>query len=125
MCLVLSEDFAHSWCHQGSVAIIPVRTAARIASTSRCGDTSPSAVRCGRRSYRNVRRPSPATPSRRQRHNAFLAAATLRRYLDEMHGDLFLGLLAYNIGPRNGGLRAIMEQYGARDFATIQPYLNT
>jgi len=60
-----------------------------------------------------------------QRHNAFLAAATLRRYLDEMHGDPFLGLLAYNIGPRNGGLRAIMEQYGARDFATIQPYLNT
>ena len=60
-----------------------------------------------------------------QRHNAFLAAATLHRYLDEMHGDLFLGLLAYNIGPRNGGLRAIMEQYGARDFATIQPYLNT
>ena len=60
-----------------------------------------------------------------QRHNAFAAAATLRRYLDEMHGDLFLGLLAYNIGPRNGGLRAIMEQYGARDFATIQPYLNT
>ena len=60
-----------------------------------------------------------------QRHNAFLAAATLRRYLDEMHGDPFLGLLAYNIGPRNGGLRAIMEQYGARDFVTIQPYLNT
>src|SRR5438445_702398 len=60
-----------------------------------------------------------------QRQNAFLAAATLRRYLDEMHGDLFLGLLAYNIGPRNGGLRAIMEQYGARDFATLQPYLNT
>src|SRR2546428_1798066 len=60
-----------------------------------------------------------------QRHNAFLAAATLRRYLDEMHGDPFLGLLAYNIGPRNGGRRALMEQYGARDFATIQPYLNT
>ena len=60
-----------------------------------------------------------------QRHNAFLAAATLRRYLDEMHGDPFLGLLAYNIGPRNGGLRAIMEQYGARDFVTIQPYLHT
>ena len=60
-----------------------------------------------------------------QRHNAFLAAATLRRYLDEMHGDPFLGLLAYNIGPRNGGLRAIMEQYGVRDFATIQPYLST
>src|SRR5437667_141889 len=60
-----------------------------------------------------------------QRHNAFLAAATLRRYLDEMHGDPFLGLLAYNIGPRNGGLRAIMEPYGARDFATIQPYLST
>src|SRR5439155_1106490 len=26
-----------------------------------------------------------------QRHNAFAAAATLRRYLDEMRGDLFLG----------------------------------
>ena len=60
-----------------------------------------------------------------QRHNAFVAAATLRRYLADMRGDLFLGLLAYNIGPRNGGLRAIMEQYGARDFVTIQPYLNT
>jgi len=58
-----------------------------------------------------------------QRHNAFLAAATLRLYLEEMHGDPFLGLLAYNIGPRNGGLRTIMEQYGARDFVTIQPYL--
>ncbi|MFQ5665751.1 MAG: transglycosylase SLT domain-containing protein [Candidatus Binatia bacterium] len=58
-----------------------------------------------------------------QRHNAFVAAATLRRYLDEMGGDLFLGLLAYNIGPRNGGLRSIMKHYGARDFVTIQPYL--
>jgi len=58
-----------------------------------------------------------------QRHNAFLAAATLHLYLDEMHGDPFLGLLAYNIGPRNGGLRTAMEQYGARDFVTIQPYL--
>ncbi len=58
-----------------------------------------------------------------QRHNAFLAAATLRLYLDQMHGDPFLALLAYNIGPRNGGLRSIMEQYGARDFVTIQPYL--
>jgi hypothetical protein len=58
-----------------------------------------------------------------QRHNAYLAAATLRRYLDEMGGDFFLGLLAYNIGPRNGGLRSIMSQYGARDFVTIQPYL--
>lgn len=57
------------------------------------------------------------------RHNAFLAAATLREYLRQMNGDLFLGLLAYNIGPRNGGLRTIMEQYGARDFHTIQPYL--
>ena len=60
-----------------------------------------------------------------QRHNAFVAAATLDLYLAEMRGDLFLGLLAYNIGPRNGGLRAIMDQYGARDFVTIQPYLNT
>ncbi len=58
-----------------------------------------------------------------QRHNAFVAAATLRHYLDEMRGDLFLALLAYNIGPRNGGLRSIMRQYGARDFITIQPYL--
>src|SRR5581483_8848717 len=58
-----------------------------------------------------------------QRHNAYLAAATLRLYLDEMSGDLFLGLLAYNIGPRNGGLRTAMRQYGARDFATVQPYL--
>jgi hypothetical protein len=58
-----------------------------------------------------------------QRHNAFVAAATLRRYLTDMRGDLFLGLLAYNIGPRNGGLRSIMTQYGAHDFVTIQPYL--
>ncbi|MFN8626283.1 MAG: transglycosylase SLT domain-containing protein [Candidatus Binatia bacterium] len=58
-----------------------------------------------------------------QRHNAFVAAATLHNYLAEMHGDLFLGLLAYNIGPHNGGLRSIMRQYGARDFITIQPYL--
>jgi soluble lytic murein transglycosylase-like protein len=58
-----------------------------------------------------------------QRHNAFVAAATLRRYLDEMKDDPFLGLLAYNIGPRNGGLLSIMRQYGARDFVTIQPYL--
>jgi soluble lytic murein transglycosylase-like protein len=58
-----------------------------------------------------------------QRHNAFVAAATLRGYLDEMGGDVFLALLAFNIGPRNGGLRAIMTQYGARDFVTIQPYL--
>ena len=57
------------------------------------------------------------------RHNAAVGAATLRRYLDQMNGDLFLGLLAYNIGPANGGLRAIMDRYGARDFVTIQPYL--
>jgi hypothetical protein len=58
-----------------------------------------------------------------QRHNAFVAAATLRRYLTEMRGDLVLAILAYNIGPRNGGLRSIMEQYGAREFVTVQPYL--
>ncbi|MBX3025037.1 transglycosylase SLT domain-containing protein [bacterium] len=57
------------------------------------------------------------------RQNAAVGAATLRRYLDQMRGDLFLGLLAYNIGPANGGLRAIMDRYGARDFVTIQPYL--
>jgi len=58
-----------------------------------------------------------------QRHNAFLGAATLRQYLDQMGDDLFLGLLAYNIGPQNGGLKSIMSQYGAKDFVTIQPYL--
>ncbi|MGR9073463.1 MAG: transglycosylase SLT domain-containing protein, partial [Gammaproteobacteria bacterium] len=57
------------------------------------------------------------------RQNAFVAAATLVYYLDEMDGDLFLALLAYNIGPANGGLRFIMQKYGARDFVTIQPYL--
>lgn len=57
------------------------------------------------------------------RHNAFIAAATLKHYLAEMKGDLFMGLLAYNIGPRNGGLRFIMQQYGANDFVTMQPYL--
>ena len=57
------------------------------------------------------------------RYNAYLGAATLRHYLTEMKGDLFLGLLAYNIGPANGGLRFIMDQYGATDFITIQPYL--
>ncbi len=60
-----------------------------------------------------------------QRHNAFVAAATFRHYLEQMRGDLVLALVAYNIGPRNGGLRAIVEQYGARDFVTIQPYLQT
>lgn len=58
-----------------------------------------------------------------QAHNGFLAAATLSHYLKQMKGDLFLGLLAYNIGPKNGGLRFIMQQYGATDFITIQPYL--
>jgi len=58
-----------------------------------------------------------------QRHNAFVAAAMLRQYLGQFHNDLFLALLAYNIGPRNGGLRSIMHQYGARDLVTIQSYL--
>ncbi|WP_262963714.1 transglycosylase SLT domain-containing protein [Methylobacter psychrophilus] len=57
------------------------------------------------------------------RHNTFLAAATLKYYLAQMNDDLFLGLLAYNIGPANGGLKFIMQQYGATDFFTIQPYL--
>lgn len=57
------------------------------------------------------------------RHNAFVAAATFKHYLAEMNDDLFLALLAYNIGPANGGLRFIMQQYGASDFTTIQPYL--
>jgi hypothetical protein len=59
------------------------------------------------------------------RHNAFVAAATFKHYLAEMKDDLFLALLAYNIGPANGGLRFIMQQYGASDFTTIQPYLQT
>ncbi len=66
-----------------------------------------------------VAKPNPGDP----KQNAWLAAATLQRYLSDMGGDLFLGLLAYNIGPQNGGLRSIMAQYGARDFVTIQPYL--
>ncbi len=65
----------------------------------------------------------PAPDPEEPRQNAWLAAATLARYLADMRGDLFLALLAYNIGPRNGGLRSIMAQYGARDFVTIQPYL--
>jgi len=60
---------------------------------------------------------------RDSRHNALLAAATWRHYLTLMRNDLFLGLLAYNIGPKNGGLASIMRQYGAKDFVTIQPYL--
>lgn len=60
---------------------------------------------------------------RNPRHNALIAAATWRHYLHEMKGDLFLSLLAYNIGPKNGGLLSIMAQYGAKDFVTIQPYL--
>jgi len=60
---------------------------------------------------------------RNSRHNALIGAATWRYYLKEMKGDLFLSLLAYNIGPKNGGLLSIMQQYGAKDFVTIQPYL--
>jgi hypothetical protein len=57
------------------------------------------------------------------KHNAYIAAATFKHYFAEMNNDLFLALLAYNIGPANGGLRFIMQQYGASDFTTIQPYL--
>jgi hypothetical protein len=57
------------------------------------------------------------------RHNAFIAAITFKHYLAEMKNDVFLGLLAYNIGPANGGLRFIMNKYGVTDFITIQPYL--
>lgn len=58
-----------------------------------------------------------------QRHNAYVAAATLDLYRKQMKDDLFLTLLAYNIGPHNGGLRTIMDTYGARNFAQVQPYL--
>jgi hypothetical protein len=57
------------------------------------------------------------------RQNAYVAAAELKYYLSEMDENLFLGLLAYNIGPANGGLRFIMRQYGVNNFVTIQPYL--
>ena len=57
------------------------------------------------------------------RHNTFAAAATLRYYLGQMNGNMVLGLLAYNIGPANGGLRFIMQRYSATDFISIQPYL--
>ena len=57
------------------------------------------------------------------RQNAFVAAAVLKYYLAQMNDDLFLGLLAYNIGPANGGLKFIMKQYGVTNFVTIQPYL--
>ncbi len=57
------------------------------------------------------------------RHNAFIAAVTFKHYLAEMKNDVFLGLLAYNIGPANGGLLFIMKKYGVTDFITIQPYL--
>jgi hypothetical protein len=57
------------------------------------------------------------------RQGAYVAAAMLAEYRAQMDGDLFLSLLAYNMGPQNGGLRAIMQRYGARDFVTIQPYL--
>ncbi len=69
----------------------------------------------------SVNKPSLLNP----RHNAFIAAATFKYYLDQMKSDLFLGLLAYNIGPTNGGLRFIMQKYGVTDFVTIQPYLQT
>jgi hypothetical protein len=59
----------------------------------------------------------------RPRDNAFIAAVTFKHYLAEMKDDVFLGLLAYNIGPANGGLRFIMKKYGVTDFITIQPYL--
>lgn len=79
----------------------------------------PKSVRDTVRTRFAVSQPDPRNPA----HNAQLAAETFRHYLADMNGDLFLGLLAYNIGPRNGGLRSIMNQYGARDFFTIQPYL--
>ncbi len=57
------------------------------------------------------------------KYNTFVAAATLKNYLSQMQGDHLLGLLAYNIGPANNGLKFIMEQYKASDFTSIQPYL--
>lgn len=64
----------------------------------------------------------PENASEHRRH-AFIAAATLRHYLTQMNDSMVLGVLAYNIGPANGGLRHIMQRYGATDFTSIQPYL--
>jgi len=73
---------------------------------------------------RQLAQPAQGSPSNTgHQRNALLGAATLAHYIHAMNGDVFLGLLAYNIGPKNGGLRSIMEQYRARDFVTIQPYL--
>lgn len=66
----------------------------------------------------------PQIPSNRK-YNTFIAAATLRTYLDQMNGDPLLGVLAYNIGPANGGLQFIMEHYRAYTFSSIQPYLKS
>jgi len=79
----------------------------------------PEAVLTTAGRHLGVNKPLIADP----RHNGYIAAATLKYYLNQMKDDLFLGLLAYNIGPANGGLRFIMQQYGATDFVTIQPYL--
>lgn len=65
---------------------------------------------------------SPEKVSEHRLH-AFLAAATLRHYLAQMNDNMVLGVLAYNIGPANGGLRHIMQRYSATDFTSIQPYL--
>jgi len=72
---------------------------------------------------RQLAQEAPSSPDADHRRNALLGAATLAHYIHAMDDDVFLGLLAYNVGPKNGGLRSIMEQYGARDFVTIQPYL--
>ncbi|MGW8195071.1 MAG: transglycosylase SLT domain-containing protein [Desulforhopalus sp.] len=71
----------------------------------------------------NTHFPDSSRAMNNHRYNAYLGAATFKNYLEEMNNDLFLGLLAYNIGPANGGLRFIMQRYGATDFTTIQPYL--
>lgn len=57
------------------------------------------------------------------RHNIYVGAATYEHYFRQMNEDLFLALLAYNIGPHNGGLRSIMRDYGATNYVRIQPYL--
>ncbi|MFP6664902.1 MAG: transglycosylase SLT domain-containing protein [Deltaproteobacteria bacterium] len=79
----------------------------------------PAAAEAAARAKLGIARLDPVN----QRHNAFVAAATLAQYREQMAGDLFLTLLAYNIGPHNGGLAFIMEKYGASNFAQAQPYL--
>jgi len=59
---------------------------------------------------------------RKIKDNIYLGVATLVYYLNEMGGDLLLGLVAYNMGSE-GDLVTILETYKATTFLEVQPYL--